>query len=108
MIKYILTALSLLFINTCFSQEVITKIDSIIKVNAHLYPKVGISVGFIQNSKEHFFNYGNVSHTDNTKVTEGSIFEIGSITKLFTAYLIAKQVELVKFKLDDKIDWYLP
>lgn len=108
MIKYILITLSISFVNTCFTQEVINQIDSIIKVNAILNPKVGISVGFIQNSEDHLFNYGNISYNDSTKVTEGSIFEIGSITKLFTAHLIAQQVEFGKIELDDTIDGYLP
>lgn len=86
----------------------ITKIDSIIKVNSNLNPKVGISVGFISNNEEHFFNYGNLNRTDSAKISENSIFEIGSITKLFTAYLIAQQVELGKINLDNVIDGYLP
>ncbi|WP_382382247.1 serine hydrolase domain-containing protein [Formosa undariae] len=86
----------------------ITKIDSIIKVNSNLNQKIGISVGFIKNNEEHFFNYGNLNRTDSTKISQNSIFEIGSITKLFTAHLIARQVELGKIDLDNTIDDYLP
>lgn len=108
MIKYFSIVLSLLFVNNSFAQEMITKVDSIIKMNSNLNPKIGISVGFIIKNEEHFFNYGNLNKTDSLKINENSIFEIGSITKLFTAHLIAQQVESGKIDLDNVIDDYLP
>ena len=76
MIKYFSIVLSLLFVNNSFAQEMITKVDSIIKMHSNLNPKTGISVGFIINNEEHFFNYGNLNKTDSVKINENSIFEM--------------------------------
>ncbi|MEZ2132353.1 MULTISPECIES: class C beta-lactamase [unclassified Sinorhizobium] len=47
----------------------------------------GIAVGVTINGKRHFFSYGIASKESGQKVTENTLFEIGSISKTFTATL---------------------
>lgn len=91
-----------------FGQDVTKKIDSIIKDNYQKNPDVGISIGFIQNDKEYFTAYGNLSKEDQIKIDKNSIFEIASITKILTSNLIAQAVLDNKFKVEDYIDNFLP
>lgn len=108
--KTSLKFLAVLFITSTFSfgQNATQKIDSIIKDNFQKNPTVGISVGFIQNNKEYFTAYGNLSEESQSKIDENSIFEIASITKILTSNLIAQAVIENKFNADAYIDNYLP
>ena len=69
---------------------------------------MGISVGFIQNNKEYYTSYGNLSRESKIEINKNSIFEIASITKILTSNLIAQAVIENKIKTDDYIDGYLP
>lgn len=108
MIKHLSVILWILISNISFAQNQISKIDSIIKAIYTLNPDIGISVGFVNEKDEHFFNYGYTSRAGSQKVDCETSFEIGSITKLFTTYLISQQVEAGKMNLDSVIDIYLP
>lgn len=91
-----------------FGQSREKKIDSICQAIHIKNPEVGISIGFIDNGKEYFFNYGKISRESNVKVDENTVYEIGSITKLLTANLIVQAQDEGKLKIDDFIDNYLP
>ena len=91
-----------------FGQDVTKRIDSIIKDSYEKNPDVGISVGFIQNNKEHFISFGKLGKESKTDINENSLFEIASITKILTSNLIAQAVVENKIKLSDYIDNYLP
>lgn len=91
-----------------FGQSREKKIDSIFQTIHNKNPEVAISIGFIDNGKEYFFNYGKISPESKSKVDENTIFEIGSITKLFTANLIVQAQDEGKLRIDDFIDNYLP
>ena len=108
--KTSLKFLAALLVTTTFSfaQDFTRKIDSIIKDNYQKNPDVGISVGFIQNDKEYFTAYGNLSKESQIKIDKNSLFEIASITKIVTSNLIAQAVLENKFKVDDYIDNLLP
>ncbi len=66
-----------------------------------------IAIGIITESGASYFNFGTMS-TDGVVVDEHTIYEIGSITKVFTAILLAQQVIDGKVLLDDPINKYLP
>ncbi len=55
-----------------------------------------------------FFNYGTLTRDSTTPVTSTTIFEIGSVTKLFTADLLALYVNARKMELEDPLQKYLP
>lgn len=75
---------------------------------AKFFPnKTQISIAFIENGKVHYF--GLKRHKDSISPSNNyqSIFEIGSITKVFTSNLLARTVIANKINLDDDINDYL-
>jgi len=66
-----------------------------------------IAIAIIDQNGTQYFNFGKTSETGE-EVDEHTIFEIGSITKVFTGILLAQQVLAGDLKLDDNINDYLP
>lgn len=67
----------------------------------------GIVVGLLQRTGRRVVAYGNAGSVD--KPLDGnSVFEIGSITKVFTAALLADMVRRGEVKLDDPVSKFLP
>ncbi|MFS4468040.1 serine hydrolase domain-containing protein [Maribacter sp. 2210JD10-5] len=92
----------------CTAQTTAQKIDAIVKKYRTEHPKVGISVGFIHQNQEFYTAYGHLSRAGEVAINKNSVFELGSITKIITANLIAQAALERKFKLNDVIDSYLP
>lgn len=68
----------------------------------------GLAVAVTVNGKQFFFGYGVASKKSGQKVTENTIFEIGSVSKTFAATLAAYAVENGTFSLSEKASSYLP
>ncbi len=66
----------------------------------------GIAVAFYYKGVPYFLNFGQAN--EQTKVTEHTIFEIGSITKSFTATLLASEVVKGTMNLTDRLPKYFP
>ncbi len=66
-----------------------------------------IAIGIIDANGTKYFNFGK-TRADGMLVNEHTIYEIGSISKVFTAILLAQQVLDGKVHLDDPINSYLP
>ncbi len=69
---------------------------------------VGLCVAVIRNGETHIYNYGETARGNHTLPNENTVYEIGSISKTFTATLLALQVTRGKMKLDDPLTKYLP
>ncbi len=69
---------------------------------------VGIVVGVIDAKGRHVVSYGHLEKGDNRPLDGDTIFEIGSITKVFTALLLTDMAQRGEVKLDDPISKYLP
>jgi CubicO group peptidase (beta-lactamase class C family) len=69
---------------------------------------VGISIGIIQDGKEHIYNYGETRKGNGNLPNSKTIYEIGSITKTFTSTLLAHAVLEHKVTLTDDLRRYLP
>ena len=67
-----------------------------------------LSIGIIKNGKTEFYNFGSLTAENKNTPTEQNIYEIGSITKTFTATLLVQMVEEGVVKMDDPISTYLP
>jgi CubicO group peptidase (beta-lactamase class C family) len=67
----------------------------------------GIVVALIDASGTTYYSYGKMSR-DGAPVNERTIFEIGSVSKVFTAILLADLVERGVVTLDTPIEKYLP
>jgi len=68
----------------------------------------GMAVAVTVRGKQYFFNYGVASKETRERVTENTIFEIGSISKTFTATLAAYAQERGTLSLADNASRHLP
>lgn len=72
------------------------------------YDVPGIAVAMTVDGRQSFFNYGVASKADNKPVTKNTLFEIGSVSKTFTATLAAYAQSLGKISLHDHPGKYMP
>jgi len=69
---------------------------------------VGMVAAVIEPSGTRIVAYGKVAKDDARPLNGDTVFEIGSISKVFTALLLADMVQHGEVKLDDPISKYLP
>ncbi len=69
---------------------------------------VGVVVGVFSDKGSRVIGYGKMKAGEPRPVDGFSIFEIGSISKVFTCILLADMVARGEMKLDDPISKYLP
>lgn len=69
---------------------------------------VGASVAVFYNGKNYYYNYGETVKDNQQLPNQKTLYQIGSITKTFTATLLAKAVVDKKVGLQDTITKYLP
>jgi D-alanyl-D-alanine-carboxypeptidase/D-alanyl-D-alanine-endopeptidase len=69
---------------------------------------VGIVVGVIEPSGRRIVTYGRAAQGDSRPLDGDTVFEIGSITKVFTSLLLADAVARGEVALTDPIAKYLP
>lgn len=68
----------------------------------------GMTVEIYLEGQPHSYQFGVADQVKKTPITDETIFEVGSFTKVFTCLLIAQQVGQGKMKLSDPIIEYLP
>ncbi|MFQ2821392.1 MULTISPECIES: FOX/MOX family class C beta-lactamase [Aeromonas] len=80
-----------------------TAVDGIVQplLKEHRIP--GMSVAVLKDGKSHYFNYGVANRESGQRVSEQTLFEIGSVSKTLTATLGAYAVVKGGFELDDKV-----
>ena len=69
---------------------------------------VGIVVGVIDAKGRRVVAYGSLEKGDKRPIDGDTLFEIGSITKVFTALLLADMAHRGEVRLDDPISKYVP
>jgi CubicO group peptidase (beta-lactamase class C family) len=69
---------------------------------------VGVVAGVIDESGRHVIGQGRLAQTGNALPDGNTLFEIGSVTKVFTSLLLADMVERGEVMLDDPVAKYLP
>lgn len=69
---------------------------------------VGIVVGVVEPAGRRVVAHGTFAVRDTRRVDGDTVFEIGSITKVFTALLLTDMVERGEVRLDDPVAKYLP
>lgn len=67
----------------------------------------GVAVGLIDQGEIQFFSCGRMS-LEGPPVSEDTLFEIGSITKVFTTLALMDMVNKGEVHLDDPVEKYLP
>jgi CubicO group peptidase (beta-lactamase class C family) len=68
----------------------------------------GIVVGIVDENGRRIACYGKLDNGTEQEVDGDTLFEIGSVTKTFTALLLEDMVARGKMKLDDPVAKYLP
>ena len=74
----------------------------------HQKQAVGIVVGIIDANGRRVVAYGHPANGDSRVVDGDTIFEIGSVSKVFTSLLLADMVNRSEVRLDDPASKYLP
>jgi beta-lactamase class C len=93
---------------TAHAADLRSTIDQAIQPVMAEYDVPGIAVAVTVNGKTSFYNYGLASKESNTPVSENTLFELGSVSKTFTATLAASAVVEGKLSLDDHPSRYMP
>jgi D-alanyl-D-alanine-carboxypeptidase/D-alanyl-D-alanine-endopeptidase len=103
------TLFFLLITTTAFAQkktlpaDVVASIQS--RIDFGLNPS--IAIGIIDKDGMHYYSFGTKT-VGGEPVDEHSIYEIGSISKVFTATILADNIIKGKMKADDPVSKYLP
>jgi CubicO group peptidase (beta-lactamase class C family) len=84
------------------------KVDTLARQYIQKGNTVGLSIGVYKGGVTSAYNYGETARGNNNLPASNTIYEIGSITKTFTAALLAWYVNKGQIKLTDTITKYLP
>ena len=90
------------------SGKITTAVDGAFRPLLAKYGVPGIAVAVTVDGREYFFNYGVASKADNKPVTKDTLFEVGSVSKTFTATLAGYAHALGKLSLQDHPGKYMP
>jgi CubicO group peptidase (beta-lactamase class C family) len=77
-------------------------------LDRHACKHVGVAVGVLWKEEQWTFGRGRLRAGAPAPVDADSIFEIGSVTKVFTATLLADMVEQEVVGMDDPVEEHLP
>ncbi len=106
--KYIGFLFLLMSTSLVQAQQISGEIKENVKKRVDYEDNVSIVIGLIDGDKVDYFKYGKTALENGTDVDENSVFEIGSISKVFTTILLANEIEKGTMKLSDPISIYLP
>ena len=84
------------------------KLDAVMKPLVAKKEFVGIVVGVITEKGQRIFSYGTISKNSKQAPDGKTIFEIGSISKVFTATLLSIMEQKKQLKLTDPINKFFP
>jgi len=84
------------------------EVDNLLKPFIMQPNTVGVSIGVLVGDKKYYYNYGEAEKGSGVAPKQSTLYEIGSISKTFTATLLADAVNNGKIKLDDPVNKYLP
>src|SRR5437773_2311794 len=82
--------------------------ETLVRRIDHQKQAAGIVVGVIEPNGRRVVAYGNLANGDPRTLDGDTIFEIGSISKVFTSLLLADMVNRKEVTLDDPAAKYLP
>ncbi|MGF6130091.1 beta-lactamase class C [Pseudomonas frederiksbergensis] len=104
---------AMLSAGTCLAQgqtdqQIQSVVDAAIRPTLQSQGVAGMAVAVTVDGKPHYFNYGVASKESAQAVTENTLFEIGSVSKTFTATLGGYANAIGKLPLSDKASSVLP
>ena len=86
----------------------LSNLESYFKALVAEHHVVGASLAVLDNNAVHTAAAGSLNLNTDVDVTADSLFQIGSISKVFTATLIMQLVDEGKLSLDEPVKTYLP
>ncbi|MCI3946401.1 beta-lactamase [Pseudomonas syringae] len=89
---------------TAFDTFVQTEAGKVMQQNSI----AGMSIAITRNGKQQFYNYGVASKAEGQPVSSDTLFELGSISKTFTATLATWAQANGQLSLAQSIDTYIP
>lgn len=100
----------LAFVQFAFSQnaEIPNDIKDHIKARVDEGFNPSVALAFIDGENVIYYNYGNTEVENGKPVDENTVYEIGSISKVFTTIILADEVLKGNMNLSDPISKYLP
>lgn len=84
------------------------KIDTLVRKIQKKTKTPGISIVIVRQGETHYLNYGYADKENQVKPEQTTMYELGSVSKAYTATAILKLVKEGKLSLDDKVTKYLP
>jgi beta-lactamase class C len=107
-VQKILISALLMGAGTCMAAPDLRKVvDSSVEPLMQQQGIAGLSIAVVSKGQVQYFNYGVASRETQKPVTEGTLFEIGSVSKTFTATLGGYAQATGKLKLSDKASEHL-
>ncbi|SDI89147.1 class C beta-lactamase [Chryseobacterium jejuense] len=106
--------LCLSFLSSCNSPKKETTsdlnnyLDALVKPIMEKNEIPGLSLAITVDGKHRFFNYGLASKADQIEVTNTTLFELGSVSKTFTATLASLSQINGTLNLSDPVSKYMP
>lgn len=109
-LKIVLFSSLILFLsfNTLKGQTMKTFVDGLAKTLMVENEIPGLSIGITVNGKHSFYNYGVLSKDADAKITNETLFELGSISKTFTASLASLSEIKGNLNLSDPVSKFMP
>ncbi|MBA4853706.1 serine hydrolase [Emticicia sp. BO119] len=85
------------------------RVDSVVRPYIQWKHTASVAIAVIKDGKVYTYNYGETKRDNKTLPDpDKTLYEIGSISKTFTATLLAEEVVKGKMSLEDPINKYLP
>lgn len=107
-LRPLLVALGLCLGSQSALAELNQAVDAAVKPMMQTYAIPGMAVAISHKGQQHFFEYGVASRESGQAVDRHTLFELGSISKLFTATLGAYAEARGTLNLSDNASQYLP
>lgn len=121
-LKHIIIACGFIFAQSCskaefipaeitsnpLSTEMDIAVDNIYNIYKDKLNTVGLSIGILKDGETHFYGYGETKKGNENVPNESTVYEIGSITKTFTAIMAVKMLSEQGLDVNATIKPYLP
>jgi beta-lactamase class C len=99
---------TILFTINVYAADVKTTVNTVIKPAITNYHVPGMAVAVFYQHKEYFYFYGWANKVTHVPMTKNTIFDLASVTKVFTSTLLARAIQSGNMQLNDAVVQYLP
>lgn len=108
-LTFLLLQFLIIFLSTtAWAMDLKLKIDPLAEPLIKNNTAVGLIIGIVRDGETQILAYGEKTKGTNVSPDGETLFEIGSVSKVFTGILLADMVEKGIVKLEDPVQEYLP